>query len=53
MTTMLEGNDDLKLSNTRHYGFMGAAIPALDFGPEVLDFTHICKQAHKCKPNAK
>lgn len=31
----------------------GSCYSALDFGPEVLDFTHVYKQAHKWEPNAK
>lgn len=31
----------------------GSCYSALDFGPELLDFTHIYKQADKCHPNAK
>lgn len=50
---MLEENDDLKLSHMRNSGLVGAAIPALDSGPELPDFTHIYKQAPNCEPNVK
>lgn len=53
ITPTLEEMGGLKLSNMRNPSLTGAAIPPLDFGPGVLDYVHIHKQAHNCRSNRK